>query len=252
MTASAFRALHQNRAAGDPLVLPGPWDVGSARALADSGYPALATPSIGIAASLGYQDGSTPPDEMFTAVARIVRAVSVPVSADIESGHGLAPRELVERLIETGAVGCNLEDSEHDELKDPVQHSDWLAEVREASGDAALSRSQVRRSPTLSWWRAQHSSAGMLSVELQALLRMGDSEVVDALEALPVEHRIVTFYADVEGWRYTEIAQITGWPLGTVMSRLHQGRRRQRWPLVDVARSRGNLRNAAKATITAA
>jgi 2-methylisocitrate lyase-like PEP mutase family enzyme len=143
MTAFAFRALHQDRAAGDPLVLPGPWDAGSAQALADSGYPALATPSMGIAASLGYQDGSTPPDEMFTAVARIVRAVSVPVSADIESGYGLAPRELVERLMEAGAVGCNLEDSEHGELKDPERHADWLAEVREASGDALFINARV-------------------------------------------------------------------------------------------------------------
>jgi 2-methylisocitrate lyase-like PEP mutase family enzyme len=143
MTASAFRALHQDRAAGDPLILPGPWDAGSARALADSGYPALATPSMGIAASLGYQDGSTPPGEMFTAVARIVRAVSVPVSADVESGYGLAPRELVERLMETGAVGCNLEDSEHGELKDPAQHADWLAEVRQESGDALFINARV-------------------------------------------------------------------------------------------------------------
>jgi RNA polymerase sigma-70 factor, ECF subfamily len=99
---------------------------------------------------------------------------------------------------------------------------------------------------------AQHSSAGMPSAELQALQRMGDSEVVDALEALPVEHRIVIFYADVEGLRYKEIAQITGWPLGTVMSRLHRGRCHLRRLLVDVAGSRGYLRNAAEAPITAA
>ena len=92
MTASTFRALHQDRAVGDPLVLPGPWDAASARVFADAGFPALATPSAGIAASLGYEDGSTPPDEMFAAVARIVRAVSVPVSADVEGGYGLAPR----------------------------------------------------------------------------------------------------------------------------------------------------------------
>ena len=143
MSASTFRALHQNRTAGDPLVLPGPWDAGSAQALADAGYPALATPSMGIAASLGYQDGSTPPDEMFTAVARIVRAVSVPVSADIEDGYGLAPRELVERLMETGAVGCNLEDSDHGQLKDPRQQADWLSEVREVSGEALFINARV-------------------------------------------------------------------------------------------------------------
>ncbi|MDT7598632.1 MAG: hypothetical protein QOK26_709, partial [Pseudonocardiales bacterium] len=91
MTVTAFRALHHDRAADDPLVLPGPWDAGSAQVLADAGFPALATPSAGIAASLGYQDGATPPEEMFAAVARIVRAVSVPVSADLEGGYGLAP-----------------------------------------------------------------------------------------------------------------------------------------------------------------
>ena len=80
---------------------------------------------------------------MFAAVARIVRAVSVPVSADIEDGYGLDPRELVERLLETGAVGCNLEDSDHGTLKDPRQHADWLSEVREESGDALFINARV-------------------------------------------------------------------------------------------------------------
>jgi 2-methylisocitrate lyase-like PEP mutase family enzyme len=144
MTASTFRALHQGRAAGDPLVLPGPWDAASARVLADAGFPALATPSAGIAASLGYEDGSTPPDEMFAAVARIVRAVSVPVSADIEGGYGLDAGELVGRLLETGVVGCNLEDSEgHSTLKDPQRHADWLAGVRAEAGDALFINARV-------------------------------------------------------------------------------------------------------------
>jgi 2-methylisocitrate lyase-like PEP mutase family enzyme len=144
MTVTTFRALHHGRAVGDPLVLPGPWDAGSARVLADAGFPALATPSAGIAASLGYQDGATPPAEMFGAVARIVRAVSVPVSADVEGGYGLAPGELVGRLLETGAVGCNLEDSErHDTLKDPRRHADWLAEVRAEAGDSLFVNARV-------------------------------------------------------------------------------------------------------------
>ncbi|MFF8232920.1 isocitrate lyase/PEP mutase family protein [Streptomyces caelestis] len=133
--AEMFRALHHNRAPGDPLVLPGPWDAASARVFAEAGFPALATPSAGVAASLGYEDGQVPADEMFAAVARIVRAVDVPVSADVEGGYGLAPKELVERLLETGAVGCNLEDSADGVLKDPREHADWLAEVRsEAAG----------------------------------------------------------------------------------------------------------------------
>lgn len=144
MTAAAtFRALHEGRVAGEPLVLPGPWDAGSAQALADAGYPALATPSMGIAASLGYQDGSTPTDEMFAAVGRIVRAVSVPVSADIEHGYGLSPGELIGRLMEVGAVGCNLEDSEHGKLKDPLKHADWLAEVCAEAGDDIFINARV-------------------------------------------------------------------------------------------------------------
>jgi 2-methylisocitrate lyase-like PEP mutase family enzyme len=139
----AFRALHHGRLPGDPLVLPGPWDAVSARVCAEAGFPALATPSAGIAASLGHEDGSTPPDEMFAAVARVVRAVDVPVSADVEDGYGLAPKELVERLLETGAVGCNLEDSHGGELKDPRQHADWLAEVRAAAGDLLFVNARI-------------------------------------------------------------------------------------------------------------
>jgi 2-methylisocitrate lyase-like PEP mutase family enzyme len=144
MTTSTFRALHQGRSTGDPLVLPGPWDAASARVYVDAGFPALATPSAGVAASLGYADGSTPPDEMFAAVARIVRSVPVPVSADVEDGYGLAPRELVGRLLETGVVGCNLEDSEqHTTLKDPQRHADWLAAVRAEAGDALFINARV-------------------------------------------------------------------------------------------------------------
>ncbi|MGC5285429.1 isocitrate lyase/PEP mutase family protein [Micromonospora sp. DT231] len=144
MTVATFRALHHGRAPGDPLVLPGPWDAGSARVFADAGFPALATPSAGVAASLGYADGATPADEMFAAVARIVRAVPVPVSADVEGGYGLAPGELVGRLLDAGAVGCNLEDSDgHGTLKDPRQHADWLAEVRAEAGDALVINARV-------------------------------------------------------------------------------------------------------------
>ncbi|MFI0237062.1 isocitrate lyase/phosphoenolpyruvate mutase family protein [Streptomyces sp. NPDC016845] len=145
-----FRALHQRRATGDPLVLPGPWDAASARVFEEAGFPALATPSAGVAASLGHEDGQTPADEMFAAVTRIVRSVSVPVSADIEGGYGIAPKELVERLLETGAVGCNLEDSADPAeaasgsvLKDPRRHADWLAEVRAAAGDRIVLNARI-------------------------------------------------------------------------------------------------------------
>ncbi|MFF8711951.1 isocitrate lyase/phosphoenolpyruvate mutase family protein [Streptomyces sp. NPDC015184] len=145
MTASVLRALHHDRTPGDPLVLPGPWDAASARAFADAGFPALATPSAGIAASLGHEDGATPAAEMFAAVARIVRAVpaSVPVSADVEAGYGLAPKELVERLLESGAVGCNLEDSVDGTLVGAERQADRIAAVREAAGDLLFVNARV-------------------------------------------------------------------------------------------------------------
>jgi 2-methylisocitrate lyase-like PEP mutase family enzyme len=143
MTALAFRALHHGRGAADPLVLPNPWDAGSAQVFAAAGFPALATPSAGVAASLGYADHAVPFQEMFAAITRIARSVSVPVSADIEDGYGLDPDELVARLLETGAVGCNLEDSKNGVLKDPLRHADWLAEVRKAAGDELFINARI-------------------------------------------------------------------------------------------------------------
>ncbi|MGW2229353.1 isocitrate lyase/PEP mutase family protein [Streptomyces formicae] len=142
-----LRALHHDRAPGDPLVLPGPWDAASARVFEEAGSPALATPSAGIALSLGYEDGQVPPDEMFAAVARITRAVSVPVTMDAEAGYGLGAGELVDRLLEAGAVGCNLEDSSGGKdagaLRDPQEQADWLAQVREAAGERLVINARV-------------------------------------------------------------------------------------------------------------
>ncbi|MFG2093841.1 isocitrate lyase/phosphoenolpyruvate mutase family protein [Streptomyces sp. NPDC048612] len=143
MTAAELRALHHGPDL--PLVLPGPWDAASATVFADAGFTALATPSAGIAASLGYADGATPPGEMFAAVTRIVRAVGIPVSADVEAGYGLSARELVGRLADTGAVGCNLEDTDHTTgtLRDAHRQADWLAEVRAEAGDALVINARI-------------------------------------------------------------------------------------------------------------
>ncbi|MFI7585526.1 isocitrate lyase/phosphoenolpyruvate mutase family protein [Spongisporangium articulatum] len=112
MTAAerAARLLELHRAPG-LLTVVNVWDVISARVVADvEGTTALATASHSIAASRGYEDGENiPVDEMIAEVARIVAAVSLPVSADLEGGYGDAP-ETIRKAIGVGVVGANIED----------------------------------------------------------------------------------------------------------------------------------------------
>ncbi|MDH6242485.1 RNA polymerase sigma-70 factor (ECF subfamily) [Mycobacterium sp. OTB74] len=89
---------------------------------------------------------------------------------------------------------------------------------------------------------AEHTSTGLRSAEVEALEALPDTEIKAALQELPEEFRMAVYYADVEGFPYKEIAEIMDTPIGTVMSRLHRGRKMLRDLLADVARDRGFIR----------
>src|SRR5262252_5137186 len=108
--AERFLALHRP---GDPLLLPNPWDAGSARLLASLGFEALATTSSGFAATLGRLDGSVTRDEALAGAAAIVAATELPVSADLENCFADDPggvARTVTLAAETGLAGCSVED----------------------------------------------------------------------------------------------------------------------------------------------
>ncbi|KAA9222578.1 MULTISPECIES: sigma-70 family RNA polymerase sigma factor [Corynebacterium] len=89
---------------------------------------------------------------------------------------------------------------------------------------------------------ASHTSIGLRSAEVEALEKLPDEEIRDALMSLKEDYRMVVYYADVEGLPYKEIAEIMGTPIGTVMSRLHRGRKQLRDALHNVAAERGFLK----------
>lgn len=110
---ATFRSLHS----AGCFVMPNPWDVGSARALEQLGFPALATTSAGLAWALGRADGQVGLDEALRHLRDIAAAVHVPVNADFEDGFAVDPAQVaanVTRATQTGIAGLSLEDSSRD------------------------------------------------------------------------------------------------------------------------------------------
>jgi 2-methylisocitrate lyase-like PEP mutase family enzyme len=135
--AEAFRTMHTQ---GEVLVLANVWDVASARLIEDTGFPAIATTSAGIAFAHGFPDGQKISlEQMLASVAKIAAAVHVPVTADVEAGYGSTPDDAARTargVIEAGAVGMNFEDATGDSARPlfnmPLQ-LERIHAIREAS-----------------------------------------------------------------------------------------------------------------------
>ena len=139
--ADRFLSLHRP---GQPLLMPNPWDRGSARLLESLGFEALATTSSGFAATLGRLDGMVSRDEAIAHSAEVVDAVEVPVAADLENGFADDPSEVAETVrlaLDAGLAGCSIEDYAGRE-QDSIYDAGLARERVEAAAEAAHSGSQ--------------------------------------------------------------------------------------------------------------
>jgi methylisocitrate lyase len=141
---SAARLFHALHVRGQPLVLFNAWDAGSARAVADAGAQAIATGSWSVAAAHGFADGENLPRGFaMENLRRIIKAVALPVTVDLESGYGETPEAVgatVAAALAAGAVGCNLEDSfpADGSLRDSAAQVARLAAARRAADAAGV------------------------------------------------------------------------------------------------------------------
>jgi 2-methylisocitrate lyase-like PEP mutase family enzyme len=131
--AEEFRALHE----GEPFVIPNPWDAGSAKVLAHLGFKALATTSGGVAFTFGKLDGAVTLDEVVEHTRVLAEATELPISVDLENGHGHSPEEAavaITRAAEAGAVGGSIEDWDREGSIYELEHAaERIAAAREAA-----------------------------------------------------------------------------------------------------------------------
>ncbi|MCU1640045.1 MAG: Carboxyvinyl-carboxyphosphonate phosphorylmutase [Nocardia sp.] len=131
-----FRSLHHRDA---PLVLPNAWDFGSAALLADAGFTAIGTTSLGVAAAAGLPDGAAATRAETLTLAQRLGRLPVPVTVDVEGGFSTDPDEVAEfcaELAAAGIAGINLEDSrDNDALADPQTHAELIAAVKSRTPD---------------------------------------------------------------------------------------------------------------------
>src|SRR5881397_1375739 len=149
--AEAFQALH----AGEPFVIPNPWDAGSAKVLARLGFKALATTSSGFAFTLGRRDGDVTLDEVIEHTRTLAAAVEVPVSVDLEHGYGPKPADAaraVAAAADAGAAGGSIEDFDPSGRIYELDHAPESVAAADAAGDFVLTaraENHIRGNPDL-------------------------------------------------------------------------------------------------------
>jgi 2-methylisocitrate lyase-like PEP mutase family enzyme len=150
--AETFHALH----AGEPFVIPNPWDAGSAKVLAKLGFKALATTSSGFAFTLGRRDGQVTLDEVIEHTRVLAAAVEVPVSVDLEHGYGSEPAaaaRAVAAAAAAGAAGGSIEDFDPSGRIYELDHAtERVAAAADAAGDFVLTaraENHIRGNPDL-------------------------------------------------------------------------------------------------------
>jgi PEP phosphonomutase and related enzymes len=169
--AELFLKYHQDK---EILVLLNSWDIGSSKLIEACGYKAIATTSMGIAAALGYADCQIITlSEMTSVISGIVSAVQVPVTVDIEAGYGKNLNEIlqsVKKIIETGIVGINIEDSSDlsPELIDETEFCERISAIRELSN--SLGFHLVINARTDSFY----TSTGTIQEKLAASIKRGN------------------------------------------------------------------------------
>ena len=155
--AETFRALH----AGEPFVIPNPWDAGSARVLQALGFKALASTSSGFAFTLGRRDGDVTLDEVAEHAAALAEATPLPVSVDLENGYGREPESAataVRRIAEAGAVGGSIEDWDADSgIYEPTLAVERVSAAVEAAAELPF--------PFILTARAENHIRGVLDLD---------------------------------------------------------------------------------------
>ena len=142
--AQKAKHFHKLHVPGDPLVLFNIWDPGSAKAVAETDVPALATSSWAVAEASGYSDGElTPLALVMDNLRRIVEATDLPVTVDLESGYGDTPNKVGETIalaIKAGAIGCNIEDSSPKDgsLREIAKQAERIRQARKKADEADI------------------------------------------------------------------------------------------------------------------